>query len=74
MVLRVRVYVVIQASYLAVHEFEVDAFQGDLQQSSLARLHVLHRELSTQLWTYGERGRSLKPKDPSPIHSAVHLF
>lgn len=37
------------ASYLAVHEFQVDSFQRDLQQAALPGLHVLHRELSAQL-------------------------
>lgn len=42
------------ASYLAVHEFEVDSFQRDLQQSSFTSFHILDRELSAQLWTYGQ--------------------
>ena len=43
--------IIVQASYLAVHEFEVDALQSDLQQTSFACLHVLHRELTAQFWT-----------------------
>lgn len=39
------------ASYLAVHEFQVDSFQRDLQQAAFPALHVLHRELPAQLWT-----------------------
>lgn len=40
------------ASYLAVHEFEINPLEGDLQETPLARLHILHRELSSQFWTY----------------------
>lgn len=35
------------ASYLAVHEFQVDSLQRDLQQPTFASLHVLDRKLST---------------------------
>lgn len=42
---------VVLASYLAVHEFKVDSFQCDLQQSTFTSFHVLDRELSAQLWT-----------------------
>lgn len=35
------------ASYLAVHEFQVDSFQCNLQQPSLPSFHVLDRKLST---------------------------
>lgn len=42
------------ASYLAVHEFQVDSFQCDLQQAAFPCLHVLHREFPTQLRTCNE--------------------
>lgn len=52
------------ASYLAVHEFQVDSFQRDLQQAALPGLHVLHRELSAQLRTCTEtRPRVREPAD-----------
>lgn len=35
------------ASYLAVHEFQVDSLQRDLQQPTFASFHVLDRKLST---------------------------
>lgn len=35
------------ASYLAVHEFEINPLEGDLQETALTRFHILHRELST---------------------------
>lgn len=35
------------ASYLAVHEFQVDSFQRDLQQPPFPSFHVLDRKLST---------------------------
>lgn len=40
------------ASYLAVHEFEINPLEGDLQETPLTRLHILHGELSSQFWTY----------------------
>lgn len=40
------------ASYLAVHELEINPLKGDLQETPLTRLHILHRELSSQFWTY----------------------
>lgn len=43
------------ASYLAVHEFEINPLEGDLQETPLTRLHILHRELSSQFWTYTHR-------------------
>lgn len=43
---------VVLASYLAMHEFKVDSFQCDLQQSTFTGFHVLDRELSAQLWTW----------------------
>lgn len=43
---------VVLASYLAMHEFKVDSFQCDLQQSTFASFHVLDRELSAQLRTW----------------------
>lgn len=39
------------ASYLAVHEFEINPLKGDLQETPLTRLHILNRELSSQFWT-----------------------
>lgn len=39
------------ASHLAVHEFQVDSFQRDLQQPAFASFHVLDRKLSTEFWT-----------------------
>lgn len=38
-------------SYLAVHEFKVDPFQCDLQQSTFTSFHVLDGKLSAQLRT-----------------------
>lgn len=51
---------VVLASYLAVHEFKVDSFQRDLQQSTFARFHVLDGKLSAQLWPWRKPKRSLK--------------
>lgn len=39
------------ASYLAVHEFEINPLKGDLQETPLTRLHILHRKLSSKFWT-----------------------
>lgn len=41
-----------KAPYLAVHEFKVDSFQSDLQESTFTSFHVLDREFSTQFWTW----------------------
>lgn len=38
--------------YLAMHEFKVDSFQSDLQESTFTSFHVLDREFSTQFWTW----------------------
>ncbi len=40
-----------------MHKFEVDAFQGDLKETTLPCLHVLHWKLASQLWpyTHGEK-------------------
>lgn len=35
------------APHLAVHEFQVDSLQRDLQQPTFASFHVLDRKLST---------------------------
>lgn len=46
------VWAVDMASYLAVHKFEINPLESDLQETPLTRLHVLHRKLSSQFWTY----------------------
>lgn len=53
---------VVRASYLAVHEFKVDSFQSDLQQTTFTSFHVLDGKLSAQLRTWGTQQRSLEPK------------
>lgn len=58
------------ASYLAVHEFQVDSFQCDLQQAAFPGLHVLHREFPAQLRTCTEtrpRVRKLAEKSCRPV-------
>ena len=51
---------VVLFSYLAVHEFKVDSFQRDLQQSTFTSFHVLDGELSAQLWTCRKPQMSLQ--------------
>lgn len=47
--MRGSVSAVVLASYLAVHEFKVNSFQCDLQQSTFTGFHVLDGKLSAQL-------------------------
>lgn len=44
-------------SYLTVHEFQVYAFQGHLEETPFPRFHVLNWELSTKLWACEEIDR-----------------
>ncbi len=58
-------------SYLAMHKFEVDAFQGDLKETTLPCLHVLHWKLASQLWpyTHGEKTHCGERKKKNVVHS-----
>ena len=59
-------------AHLAVHELEVDALQGDLQQPPLPRLHVLDGALSAQLRAWGHRGRG-QPSCSESIATLIKL-
>lgn len=54
------------ASYLAVHELQVDSFQRDLQQPAFPALHVLDGELPAQFRTWGRAEVSSASSWPSP--------
>lgn len=65
------------ASYLAVHELQVDAFQCDLQQAAFPGLHVLHREFPAQLRTCAQaRVRKLAQKHSlwDLVHRGHQMF
>lgn len=65
------------ASYLAMHEFKVDSFQCNLEQSTFTSFHVLDRKLSAQFRTCRKPNQSLdlvhmiKPQNPSILKNNI---
>lgn len=44
---------VVMASYLAVHELQIDSFQRNLKQSTFTGFHVLDGEFTAKLRAWG---------------------